>query len=182
MAAPKRTKTQIRKDRVEVASLYLQGWTQAAIGDKLDLARQQIGYDLKAIQKEWLKSSLVDFNELRARELSKIDNLESTFWDAWSKSLTPKKTETAKNIVGPKEKPIRNEFSAKEEQQVGDKRFLDGVAWCIDRRCKLFGLDAPAQVRVGWAKTLPDGSDPDEVKRQFAAMLAAARLSSEQKE
>lgn len=33
-----------------------------------------------------------------------------------------------------------------------------------------------------WQSTLPDGSDPDEVKRQFAAMLAAARLANERKE
>lgn len=179
MAAPKRTKTQIQKDRVEVASLYLQGWTQAAIGDKLGLARQQIGYDLKAIQKEWLKSSLIDFNEARARELSKIDNLEVTYWESFSKSLSPKKTETAKSTTGPDGQQERSEFSAKEEQQVGDKRFLDGVAWCIDRRCKLFGLDAPSQVRVGWAKTLPDGISADDATRQFAAMLAMAKAGSD---
>jgi hypothetical protein len=179
MAAPKRTKIQIEKDRVKIARWYLQGRPQSEIAEELGVSRPQISYDLRAIRKAWLESSIVDFNEARSRELAKLDLLESTHWDAWLRSISPKKTETAKNVVGPKEKPIRDEFFAKEEQQVGDKRFLDGVAWCIERRCKLFGLDAPNQVRVGWTNTLPDGSDPDEVKRQFAAMLALAQAASD---
>jgi len=57
-----RSPDQIRKDRAEVARLYLEGRTQADIGAQLGLSRQQIGYDLGAVRQEWLRSSLVDFN------------------------------------------------------------------------------------------------------------------------
>jgi DNA-binding NarL/FixJ family response regulator len=57
-----RSADRIRQDRAEIAQLYLQGWTQADIGAKLGLSRQQIGHDLNAIRAEWLRSSLVDFN------------------------------------------------------------------------------------------------------------------------
>jgi len=150
MAAPKRTKTQIQKDRVEVATLYLQGWTQAAIGEKLGLARQQIGYDLKAIRKAWLKSSIIDFNEAKARELARIDNLEITHWQAWDRSNTAKRTETT--VVKGKGGEII-QVTIKEEQLTGDKRFLDGVGECIDKRIKVFGFAAPAKQELSG----PDG-------------------------
>lgn len=150
MAANKRTKTQIRKDRAEIARLYLQGETQAAIGKKLGLVQQQIGYDLKAIRKEWLKSSLIDFNEAKARELAKIDNLEITCWQAWDRSNKAKRTETT-TVRGEDEETIS--ITIKEEQLTGDKRFLDGVDSCIDKRIKIFGFAAPVKRELSG----PDG-------------------------
>ncbi len=173
MAAPKRTKTQIRKDRVEVASLYLQGWTQAAIGDKLGLARQQIGYDLKAIQKEWLKSSLIDFNDAKARELAKIDNLEITYWNAWDRSNKAKRTETT-TVRGEDGQTIS--VTIKEEQLTGNKQFLDGVESCIDKRIKIFGLAAPVKQELSGELKIEDAglTDNERANRILAIIKQAA--------
>ena len=37
MSAKKRTKIQIEKDRAQIAELYLQGWSQMKIAEKLGL-------------------------------------------------------------------------------------------------------------------------------------------------
>jgi hypothetical protein len=68
-----RSPDQIRKDRAEIARLYLQRLTQAEIGQRLGLSRQQVGYDLNAVREEWLQSALVDFNAKKAEELARID-------------------------------------------------------------------------------------------------------------
>src|SRR3990172_1391135 len=94
MATPKRSTFQRERDLEETAGMYLRGETQQAIAEHLNgkyyladpLSRQQIAYDLKAIQGRWLKSSLINFTAARARELAKIDNLERTYWDAWERS------------------------------------------------------------------------------------------------
>lgn len=148
MAAKKRSKVQIEADRKETAALYLKGETQAAIGVRLGLSQGQIHYDLKRIRKAWLESALQDFDSKRGRELARLDHLESVAWTSFDKSS---------------------------EDGPGDKRFLDVVAKCIERRCRLFGLDAPDKVKVSWQASLPEGYEADQVKAQFAAMLAVAR-------
>jgi hypothetical protein len=66
------------------------------------------------------------------------------------------------------------------EGQAGDPRFLQGVACCIDRRCKLLGLDKPDKVTIDWRQNLPDGFDASTVEAQFAALIqAAAKAESE---
>ncbi len=77
----------------------------------------QICYDLKIIRKRWMESSVSDFNQRKAEELAKIDNVEREAWVAWT---------TSKGNQTP----------------TGDPRFLQNVQWCIQKRCKILGLDA----------------------------------------
>lgn len=71
-----------------------------------------------------------------------------------------------------KEKPPAFTFSRKIVKTCGDTKFLAGVQWCIDRRCKLLGLDAPSksitartsveQMRqMGREMLIEKGLDPD---------------------
>jgi len=142
-----RARTQIERDRRRISELYLKGWLQAEIAKELHLSQPTVSNDLKAIQKEWLKSTLQDFDKLKARELAKIDNLELVYWEAWERSKDNKKSKTIK--LNPRRGQIRatnediTEIKTKDEDLIGDPRFLSGVQWCIDRRCKLLGIDAP---------------------------------------
>lgn len=163
MAAPKRTKFQIERDRHEIAALYLRGRRQAEIVHHLNeserdytLTQQMISYDLQAIQGRWRKSALMDMDERKTQELAKIDTLELTYWDAWERSCEDAETATQKQRgkvtkgVGEDgqfvaEQPA--EISKTRKGQAGDPRFLTGVQWCIERRCKILGIDAPAEVK-----------------------------------
>lgn len=120
MAAKTRTKIQIEDDRRQIAGLYLRGKQQQAIADELGMTRQMVGYDLKAIQKRWREDTSRDLDADKIRELAKLDELERTYWKAW-------------------------EDSSMGNRQ-GHPAFLRGVLDCVDRRCKLLGLDAPAKV------------------------------------
>ena len=121
MAANKRTRIQIEDDRREIASLYLQGKTQQAIAERLNMTRQMVGYDLKAIQRRWREDTSRNLDEDKARELAKLDELERTHWQAWEDSL-------------------------EQEDKHGNPAYLRGVIDCIDRRCKLLGLDSPQKL------------------------------------
>lgn len=173
MAAPKRSPTQIVRDRAEIARLYLMGVTQAEIGERLDMTQPMVSYDLKAIRALWTDSAIRDFDEVKSQELAKIDNLERTYWEAWERSLEQFKSKTIKaKGKNPVEAAANAEQTLKTEDRNGDPRFLEGVRWCIDRRCKIFGFDAP--VKLNWQDTLPDGYDASEVLRQFTAMMMLA--------
>ena len=144
MAAPKRTKFQIEDERREIASLYLQGKTQQAIAERLDLSRQQIGYDLKAIQRRWREDTARDLDTDKSRELAKIDELERTYWQAWEDSLEQVTTETSSLVNSAKDS--RNRATIRREDKQGNPAYLRGVMECIDRRCKLLGLDSPQKL------------------------------------
>lgn len=135
---PRRNKTQLEKDRAETARLYCQGWLQSEIAEKLRVDQSVISDDLKAIRAEWLASSVRDFDEARAQELAKIDHLELTYWEGWQRSCEDAET-VVKKIKGDGDKELQQTTRG----QAGDPRFLGGVQWCIERRCKLLGFDAP---------------------------------------
>ena len=121
MADPKRTKFEIERDQVEIAKLYLQGFTQAQIPEELQkitkakylISQPMIHNDLKKIKRKWAEQKIENFNELVNIQHTKINMLESEFW----KSLDRHK-----------------------EYKLPNPRFLEGILKCIDQRCKLFGL------------------------------------------
>jgi hypothetical protein len=143
-----RSPDEIRRDRAEIARLYLQRWTQAEIGQRLGLSRQQVGYDLNTVREEWLQSSLVDFNARKAEELARIDRLERVYWDAWEASGKEKETTTSEQVSKGGGGDERTKAAIRKEERTGDPRYLAGVQWCIDRRSKILGLDAPLETRL----------------------------------
>lgn len=161
---PRRPTDQLERNRAETAKLYFQGWLQVDIAKKQGIDQSVVSDDLAAIRKQWLASSVRDFDEARAQELAKIDILEVEFWRAWQRSCEPRETDAAKSITKPAKSRdgtpihIRDESAIKKEYRDGDPRFLAGVERCIERRCKLLGLDAlerkDAETRADISKTL----------------------------
>lgn len=147
MSGPKRTPDQIKSDRAEVASRYLKGDRQVDIAGDLGITQQQISYDLKQIRKAWLESALVDFDQMKALQLARIDNLELEFWEAWERSKESfRKTVTEGRGTADQFREKRPE-QAKQvvtiEDRIGDPRYLAGIQWCIAERNKIFGFYAP---------------------------------------
>jgi hypothetical protein len=168
MPGLKRSRVQTEESRAKIARWYLEGQTQAEIGRKLGLTQQQISLDLKAIRKQWLDSALRDFDEARAQELAKIDRLEATYWESWQRSLEPTQTKTQYIRAGEGGQPAPERATLHTAPGTGDPRWLQGVQWCIDRRCKLLGLDAPEKHEHGFT------FDVEAWKREAQARLQQA--------
>jgi len=139
----RRSPSALARDRRRISELYLQGWLQVDIAAEVGVSQSTVSQDLKAIQKEWLQSTLIDFNEAKAQELAKVDNLERTYHRAWLRSCEDAQTVTQKAIEAGGDQ--RKEATKTAKGQVGDPRFLVGVQWCIDKRCKIKGIDAPVK-------------------------------------
>lgn len=157
---PQHSEDEIAQRRATVARLYLQGWYQSKIAERVGVTQQQISDDLKSIREGWRNSTIFDFNEAKMREAAKIDALEATYWEAWFKSLEPikKKTNRMRGNVDKRKSPDKQKVDSFDqtevvEERLGDPRYLDGVEKCIRRRCDLFGLDAPLKI----AETDPNG-------------------------
>jgi predicted transcriptional regulator len=140
MAETKRTPEQREEDLVVITRMYLQGKRQYEIAEVIGVTREQISYDLKEIRTRWRESTLVDFNEMKQRELEKIDLLEETYWAAWQRSIQ-EKTKTRTSKTGD-----TNSASIEKETLLGDPRFLQGVERCVDMRAKILGTYAPVKM------------------------------------
>ena len=128
--------------------LYLEGWNQTQIADELGRHQSTISRDLKVIQEEWAEAAILDLNEIKQRELTKLDQLEREYLDAWRRSKEPIRKTTIKGR-GKGEAPDTMERTTTTEYQVGDARYLDGALKCVERRCRLLGIDAPTDMKIG---------------------------------
>ena len=185
MAAPgrRRSTAELARDRRKVADLYLKGWIQADIATEIGMSQKTVSNDIKALQKDWLNSALVDFNEAKSQELAKIDRLEREYWQAWERSCEDAETITEKARASKgSDRPDSVEKTKQAKGQAGDPRFLSGVQWCIERRCKMFGLDEPDRFVVDWRQEAREaGLDPSDVFERYiraAETALAARTET----
>lgn len=164
--------------RKKVVRLYLEGNSQATIAETVEVDKETISRDLAFIRKEWLSEMVKDFNELKAKELAKIDNLEAEAWEAWRKSAEPvtttrKRTESvrqhqykgkgrtkgAHQLV-----PIRfHEETTIREGGTGDPKFMEVISWCIETRLRIANLlkgdTVNQEVTINWNELcVPAGS------------------------
>jgi hypothetical protein len=162
MATKPNKKLAVLERRHQVAQLYLQGWTQQAIARQLEVVQSTICTDLQQIRREWRASSIRDFDEARAVELQKIDQLEREAWAAWERSQKPLQTAvvTGQGAGERTRKSLTNQY--------GDPRFLEVVHKCIAQRRALLGLDTTVPRDLD----AHDELTPDVRGTRFLALLA----------
>jgi len=162
MSAPKRTDTEVMRDRAIVAELYVMRFPLVEILRRINegkpkerqISFSQLQKDLLVIRREWQarKRETIDvyLNEI-------LDVLDITHREAYAEWIRSKLdhtrkqqkavTEPSKGKDNKKSKStVRNEASLMTEGQTGDPRYLQIVLQAIERKCKLLGLDAPTKL------------------------------------
>ncbi len=192
MAKRKRTDFQREADLPKIADLYRAGHTQRAISQQFGLSQGQICQDLAEIKRRWKAESVEFFTSKIEEELSKIDNLEITYWNQFDESRQDEicitvetKTVTLKGDDGGDSVDLpatETKRTIKTTKRVGDRGFLTGVEWCIERRCKLLGLDAPAKSELtgkdGGALTVRIIYDDTDIDTNATQALTLAATGS----
>jgi hypothetical protein len=162
----------IESRRSQVASLFLQGTKrQGELAQKLGVDRSTISRDLKVLQDRWKEAGVRDLDVAKGQELERIDQLEREYWLAWERSKNSHETTTTEQTTAPG--GDRTRAAIRKEEQHGDPRYLAGVQWCVEQRCKILGLHAPTESRL----TGPGGSnvaiDVFHKVEQYALILEA---------
>lgn len=156
--------------RRQVGTLYLQGFFQSEIAQRLGVTQQQISYDLKQLHQRWYHASVEDIAARKALELQKIEVIEREAWAAWERSKKPREVTITEASEGAH--PGRK-ATMRKEGQAGDPRFLAEIGRCVDRRVALLGIgareEALKQVGQGLAALLDEA-------RQQAGLPAVATL------
>jgi hypothetical protein len=140
--------------RQQVIDLYMLGKTLPEIAVELGVSRQTTWRDWLAVEAEWKSNRLAALdNHIRA-QLSKLDRAEHEAWAAWEASKNPDVVTKTVESDGPHGAESREERT--ERPQTGNPSYLAAIQSCIERRCKLLGLDAPTKI----APVTPDGDAP----------------------
>jgi len=113
--------------RIQVSDLYLQGYRQDEIATLLNVTKKTIQNDLKFLHNEWKKQRIDNIDEIKVRELAKLDELEKKCADKFAKCT----------------------------KATSGARFLEEWRKVLERRSKLLGLDAAEKhVVVGAIATI----------------------------
>ncbi len=170
--------------RAKVAELYLRGETQEAIADKLNVGQATISRDIATIHDQWVKNSTVTINEAKAKELARIDNLEIVYWNQYQASLQPnRRTMTRGFKMKPTDDPSNLHSTVTITERNGDPRYLDGIKWCVEQRCKILGLYHSSRIEISWRDSVPPG-DALIVNSFFeeASLVLASKLAEEEED
>lgn len=113
----------LAKRRKMVASLYVRGWHQDEIAERLGVATSTICRDLQILREEWERSTARNVSAIVAREVDSLMLQRRELWDAWEKSkLTHTKT-TVETRAGRK----RTKGAAAGGRATNDARASDGA-------------------------------------------------------
>jgi hypothetical protein len=181
----KRNNIQREQDLTVTAEMYLKGIPLTKISQWIaenrpyTITTQQLSKDIQKLHRRWIERQMIDFNAAKAKELERINILEQTYWDAWEESKKPlvieemeqvnDTTTSSKAEVAPTYS--RTKKKGKREERLGDVRCLEGIQWCINKRCQIFGFDAPQKLNVNWREQAEkEGFSPGDV---FNNMVAA---------
>lgn len=194
----KRTPAERELDLVEEAKWYLRGDPQHVIAAKVsamrdyNIGRTMVYKDLITIRQRWLDSYMNDFNEYKVKELARIDELEHAYWEEWERSRldqdtiqTEKVSDSNLDASGkPTSQWVREKVKAIKKKREGSAAYLEGVRWCIEKRCNILGLNAPKEVTVNWRdEAARYGVNPDELEDNLVdQFLAAAKRTGERSE
>lgn len=139
--------------------MYLAGKSQSDIAAALNISQPTVSRDIATLIDEWKLRAHEQIDEAKAKELARIDYLEVTYRDAWERSLKEEKRHTTRmggtivrEVGSAEERRFIQETPTVQTiqtfERLGDKKFLDGVQWCIEQRCKLLGIDLPTRIEL----------------------------------
>lgn len=151
-----RTPGEIHEHLNIIAGLYLRGNSIRQIVDEINKRSKRktsirtVHNDIQTLLAEYKEQRIVELEDAQRVELARINEVEKTAWEAWERSKQ-RETQTDKSVIGEKS---RTESGTTKEETPGDPRFLQIIMNCIDKRCKILGLDAPITIQGAG----PDGA------------------------
>lgn len=178
-----RTPQEKERDLAFIARLYLRGRSLAEI--RVDLNRERV-YDLsydtirdavKELHNRWKESYLVDFDQVKATELARLDKLEQAYWEGWERSLKDREETKQESKVDTAAGKVAYKRDRAEKKTIGPRdgnvSFLKGVERCITLRLKVFGLiEQRTRHMFDWKKeAVKAGIEESDLNQEFERIV-----------
>lgn len=141
--AKQRSDTEREADRRTISDLYLQGWNQTDIADKLSIDQSTVSRDIKTLKGEWRKqrNGLVEEFEAKYRLMYK------EAYAAWLDSKKDAVTETQEAVEGDQATgKQRLKVSTRREGQSGNPALLAQAQAALKAIREMFGVDTAQKI------------------------------------
>lgn len=137
--------------------------------------------DISEFIKLWREVYIANPDMVMAQEMSRIDRLEQTYWEAWNRSQTyiedyedeellkPVEGEELlvpdeKRLIEMRERVVQRIKRIKKRRSLGDVEFLKGIERCVKLRFDLLGIGKTSNINVNWRNEAARlGFNPDEI-------------------
>lgn len=170
----RRNKHERDADRKKISEMYLAGKSQYEIGKDLGLSQSQVSAELAIVRKNWVEETNIEIDVIKAEKLKELEWAKNEFRQAWEKSKRKKAVTTKRGrfnqsqAAGVNGSKTLTTFEVLEEDELGDKKYMDGFLQCISEELKITGGYAPKKV----AETDPTGKhEAGQAAREEALRL-----------
>lgn len=146
-----------------ISELYVDGLKQDEIAESIKIKgvpidQSTVSRFIKELEKDWFNAGVYNIDRAKREQLHKINVLELEYTQAWRKSKGLKRENTKVERTGGVNGGV-DETRERKWREVGDPRYLQGIQWCIEQRCKILGLTAPTEheerVTLVWDLPVP---------------------------
>ena len=151
-----------------VSEYYIKAYGFRMIAEKVkeihgvDMSHTMARNHVLKLREEWKRERIHNMDEAKNVELQRIDRLETTYWEAWERSIEKLKKTKDKQRATPRRTDgggtemsvLTADKEVMTEERLGDPRYLEGVRWCIQKRCEIMGLDAPMSANINHSGTI----------------------------
>lgn len=176
--------TEVTERKEKVGFLYCRGLGLTEIARTVGSTLETVKEDMESILQRWRDNFLLDLQKRQAEELAKVNEIERTAWAAYERSCEDYQEKLSRKelvrvttrdggVQRSRLKPGRVTRELRSKGRVGDPRYLDQVAWCIETRMKLFGIlkdrsDNVRRVVLDWAAMYePTPQRPDPINERL---------------
>lgn len=167
-----RSASQIERDNLLVSNFYLQGLNQGDIATKVGIDQTTVSRTLKTLQAKWAEKSVMNIDARKRVELERIDLVEREAWQAWERSKGDKteqltRSKALPSVKDPSKLEVQPVTDIQQRKWVteGNPKYLNVIMECVERRCKILGIDAP--IKISEYKLTPQ--TPKPILRRVAA-------------
>jgi hypothetical protein len=176
----RRNELMIVEDRATVCELFRRGYrSRTEIASIMNENRDknfhvtpsQVGDDLQFMKNKLIEKGIEDLSYYRNTIVDELNHLQRAYWRGYDLSRRTKITLESEAVTDSEEYDVlkneglglkpdedvfaRNVRTREEQRAEGNPAFLAGVQTCIDRKAKIYGVDAPSKV----ALTDPSGNN-----------------------
>ncbi|MCX5986762.1 MAG: hypothetical protein NTX54_09715 [Chloroflexi bacterium] len=142
-----RTHKKKLSDQMRVGRLYLHGYAIDEIASLTGLGERMVQSEITARRKGWTQRAQLDVQTATFQQLDRIDAIERDAHDGWMRSLGQVNVET-KQATSASGGNVNRATVRNAGNRDGNPVFLARMAWCVEQRCKLLGLEKPVAVEV----------------------------------
>lgn len=145
----------------------------------IEVTRQTVSNDLKAIEKVWEQNTAINHNRYKAEMENHYRQIYLEAMTAWYKSLEDKKTNIQESSEAGGDAGSKAKVSIRTEGQSGNPALLAQAQNALKSIRELYGVDAPQKKEFSWREKVPEGKSANDVKEQFKQLMRQKALEME---